>query len=60
MAGRAAQEWRELVRAMGSEHAAAAAMDYEVARRAAAARLAKKGIRRDPTEREIGRILEAM
>ena len=58
--GKAADRWTDLVRAMGSEHDAAQAMDWEIARKAAAARLAKRGIRREPTGAEIDRILQAM
>jgi hypothetical protein len=59
-AGKAADRWADLVRAMGSESEAAQAMDWEIARKAAAARLAKRGIRRNPTASEIDRILASM
>jgi hypothetical protein len=58
--GTAAARWADLVRAMGSEREAAQAMDWEIAKRTAAQRLAQKGTRRNPTDREIERILQAM
>ena len=49
----------ELAHTEGSE-AAARATDYAIAYEAAKRRLAKKGIRRTPTEAEVHRILQQM
>ena len=55
----AAQLYGELAPTMGSK-AAARAADYGIAYEAAKRRLAKRGIRRNPTEAEIHRILQRM
>ena len=55
----AAQLYEGLAPSMGSK-AAARAADYGIAYEAAKRRLAKRGIRRNPTEAEVNRILQKM
>ena len=55
----AAELYAELAPTMGTQ-AAARAADYAIAYRAAERRLRKQGIRRNPTEAEVNRILQSM
>lgn len=56
----AATLYRELIEAGLSESKAAAQVDYMIAYEYAKRRLQKQGLRREPTDNEIGLVLMSM